>query len=55
MLDLDHFKRVNDNYGHAKGDEVLIRTAAVIRSRVRQAGILARLGGRNRVVSSQSS
>lgn len=45
MLDLDHFKKINDNYGHAKGDEVLIRVAALMRKRVRQSDTLARLGG----------
>ena len=45
MLDLDHFKKVNDTYGHAKGDDVLIRVAALMRRRVRQSDTLARLGG----------
>lgn len=45
FLDLDHFKRVNDVYGHAVGDEVLERVAAVIRSELRESDLVARLGG----------
>lgn len=45
MLDLDHFKSINDNFGHAKGDEVLIGTVATIRSRIRATDVLARWGG----------
>ena len=45
IADLDHFKRVNDQYGHAAGDEVLRRMAAVLRGSVRAADFLARYGG----------
>jgi diguanylate cyclase (GGDEF)-like protein len=45
MIDLDHFKRVNDTYGHAKGDLVLQRMAAVCRSLVRAPDIFSRYGG----------
>jgi len=45
MTDLDHFKRVNDSHGHAAGDEVLRRTALVLRSLVREGDFLARYGG----------
>lgn len=44
-LDLDHFKQVNDRHGHAAGDSVLQRTAAVLRSRTRASDCLARVGG----------
>lgn len=45
MLDLDHFKRVNDTYGHLIGDEVLRRVSDTIASSVRRTDICARLGG----------
>ncbi|MBR5088910.1 MAG: diguanylate cyclase [Ruminiclostridium sp.] len=43
-MDLDRFKYINDRYGHAKGDEVLIKTAKVIKTRFPNA-VSARLGG----------
>jgi diguanylate cyclase (GGDEF)-like protein len=45
VLDLDHFKTVNDAYGHAEGDKVLIAVAEKLRSAVRDDDIVARLGG----------
>ena len=45
MLDLDDFKRVNDIYGHAVGDEVLAEMAAELRSTVRQNDDVCRTGG----------
>ena len=45
MIDLDHFKRVNDASGHAAGDAVLRRVAAVLRSRIRPSDIACRHGG----------
>lgn len=44
-IDVDHFKQVNDRYGHGVGDAVLIELAAVMRERFRETDILARLGG----------
>lgn len=43
--DLDHFKAVNDTYGHAAGDLVLTRIAALLRGALRPGDILARMGG----------
>ncbi len=45
MMDIDHFKRYNDTYGHAAGDQVLIRFAQVLGRLVRPVDILARYGG----------
>jgi diguanylate cyclase (GGDEF)-like protein len=45
MLDLDHFKQVNDSCGHPAGDQLLVEIAAVLRRRSRESDVLARLGG----------
>jgi two-component system, cell cycle response regulator len=45
MLDIDHFKLLNDTYGHPAGDHVLERVAAVIGTQVRREQLLARYGG----------
>ena len=45
MMDLDHFKQVNDTYGHLTGDRVLLRLARVARSVLREGDILVRYGG----------
>lgn len=50
MLDVDHFKRVNDAFGHATGDEVLKGIAAVLRLSLRAPDRLARWGGEEFVV-----
>jgi diguanylate cyclase (GGDEF)-like protein len=45
LLDLDHFKRINDTWGHHAGDVVLQRAAEVVRTCVRPADVVARVGG----------
>jgi len=45
MLDLDHFKAVNDRYGHAVGDAVLRQVARLLRDHCRRADVVARYGG----------
>ena len=50
LFDIDHFKQVNDNYGHAGGDEVLKTLAERVGSSIRDFDLLARYGGEEFVV-----
>jgi diguanylate cyclase (GGDEF)-like protein len=50
MLDLDHFKGVNDSFGHQRGDAVLVELAGRIRAEVRDVDTVARYGGEEIVV-----
>ncbi|MEE9210072.1 MAG: PleD family two-component system response regulator [Kiloniellales bacterium] len=50
IFDIDHFKQVNDNYGHAGGDEVLRTLAERVGSSIRDFDLLARYGGEEFVV-----
>jgi diguanylate cyclase (GGDEF)-like protein len=45
MIDADHFKQINDNFGHQVGDEALVAIAAVLRGQVEGQGMVARFGG----------
>jgi diguanylate cyclase (GGDEF)-like protein/PAS domain S-box-containing protein len=52
MLDIDHFKKVNDNYGHTTGDIVLKTITNIVGSVIRQVDIFARYGGEEFIVLS---
>jgi diguanylate cyclase (GGDEF)-like protein len=45
MLDLDHFKQINDRFGHAVGDSVLVALADILHANTRSADLVARIGG----------
>ncbi|WP_159453261.1 GGDEF domain-containing protein [Aquimixticola soesokkakensis] len=45
LIDLDHFKEVNDRFGHRTGDDVLSGVASVLRARIKRSDLLARWGG----------
>lgn len=51
MVDLDHFKQVNDLYGHGMGDKVLQVTAALLKGQTREGDIIARFGGEEFVLA----
>jgi len=55
LLDIDHFKNVNDTHGHQAGDVVLCELVAIIRAKVRSADLLFRWGGEEFVVLAPST
>ena len=50
MLDIDHFKKVNDQYGHIVGDDVLEKCATLVRHNIRDANTLGRYGGEEFII-----
>ncbi|WP_226900107.1 GGDEF domain-containing protein [Nonomuraea phyllanthi] len=50
IIDIDHFKRVNDAYGHLVGDQVLVGVASTMRGQLRDYDVLGRFGGEEFVV-----
>jgi diguanylate cyclase (GGDEF)-like protein len=50
IIDLDHFKRVNDTYGHQSGNNVLIQVAEVLTQTIKEEGIVGRYGGEEFVI-----
>jgi len=50
MADIDHFKRVNDTYGHPAGDEVLRKISKIVQKTIRKADMAARYGGEEFVI-----
>lgn len=50
MCDIDHFKLVNDKYGHIMGDEVLYHVAQYIKSTIKKAGLVGRYGGEEFII-----
>ncbi|MBG0826368.1 diguanylate cyclase [Planomonospora sp. ID67723] len=50
LLDVDHFKQVNDGYGHGAGDEVLVRLSGLLTGQARPQDVVARYGGEEFVV-----
>jgi diguanylate cyclase (GGDEF)-like protein len=54
LVDVDHFKRINDTLGHVVGDEVLVKLAAIIKTHANDRSIVARLGGEEFAIATKT-
>jgi diguanylate cyclase (GGDEF)-like protein len=50
MFDIDHFKKINDKYGHQKGDEILIKVCEIVSDIIRKSDSLYRVGGEEFII-----
>lgn len=50
LLDLDHFKMINDNFGHSQGDVILIETAKILSANIRKGDLVGRYGGEEFII-----
>ncbi|MBK4736062.1 diguanylate cyclase [Noviherbaspirillum pedocola] len=55
MLDIDHFKKINDTFGHDKGDDALRLLARILNENLRESDIVARMGGEEFVIALPNS
>src|SRR5258706_836410 len=55
MLDIDHFKKYNDGYGHQIGDEILVRLCEIIRNNIKQIDVVGRWGGEEFAIALQNT
>lgn len=55
IADMDHFKQINDNYGHAAGDAVLVEMARRLRENLREIDLVARIGGEEFLIALPSA
>lgn len=55
LVDIDHFKRVNDTLGHVDGDDVLVNLAAILKTYANNRAIIARLGGEEFAIATRTA